>query len=144
LRKELGGAWRSGPVKVLERIEPLRAVLAKTVGGRGLVQVDRDRAPHVWHALRGGWHFNIAHTGLVSTVPKKNIHSHPGDAMGYGAAVLFPLGKVQGRIASNAAIDNRAKGGYFSRGSNNAADALFRIGKPVPPGTVKHGSKLGA
>jgi hypothetical protein len=56
-----------------------------------VVQIDRNRAKPVWHALRGGWHFNVARTGITAETPKKN---HPwsdiGDAMGYGAAVLFP------------------------------------------------------
>lgn len=95
LRKELGGVFRAGPVRPHERIEPLRAVLSRMQGGRALVQVDRERAATVWHALRGGWHFRVARTGLVSTVPEKNIHSHPGDAMSYGAAVLFPMGRMK-------------------------------------------------
>lgn len=88
--KSLGGKWRSGPVRLEERIEPLRSVLGRT----GLVRVDRLRAPEVWHALRGGWHFHVTRTGITSGEPVKNIHSHPGDAMSYGAAVLFPLGKI--------------------------------------------------
>jgi hypothetical protein len=92
--KELGGGWRSGPVKPLDGIEPLRAVLTRTTAGRGVVQVDRFRAAPVWHALRGGWHFAVSRTGLVSGVPFKDVHSHPGDAMRYGAAVLWPLNRI--------------------------------------------------
>lgn len=92
--KELGGSWRSGPIRPLDGIEPLRAVLSRTTQGRGVVQVDRFRAAPVWHALRGGWHFAVARSGLVGGVPVKDINSHPGDAMRYGAAVLWPLGKV--------------------------------------------------
>ena len=97
MKTALGGTWRPGPVKWLDRIEPLRSVLTRTVGGRGLIQVDRQMAAPVWHALRGGWHFHIARTGLVSGEPVKDIHSHPGDAMSYGAAVLFPMGQIGGR-----------------------------------------------
>lgn len=97
LKKELGGSWRSGPVKWEDRIEPLRAVLSRNVGRTGLVQVDRSRAAPVWHALRGGWHFHVARTGVVSGQAVKNIHSHPGDALSYGAAVLFPMGKLYDR-----------------------------------------------
>lgn len=145
LRKEIGGMWRSGPVKPLERINPLCAVLAKTIQGRGLVQVDRERAGAVWQALRGGWHYNIARTGLVSTVPKKNMHSHPGDALAYGAAILYPLGASQKKVSigQGASLDKPTQGGYFGNRGSGAADALFRIGKPVPPGTVRDGSKLG-
>lgn len=90
--KALGGSWKSGPVKWEPRIEPLRATLARTVSGRGLIQVDRHNAPEVWHAMRGGWHFHVSRQGITSGEPVKNIHSHPGDAMSYGAAVLYPLG----------------------------------------------------
>ena len=93
IKNALGGTWRPGPVKWEERRDPLQAVLTRTSKGRGVVQVDRDRAAAVWHALRGGYHYHVTRTSIVSTQPVKDIHSHPGDAMGYGAAVLFPLGK---------------------------------------------------
>ena len=97
LTKQLGGTWRSGPVRLGERIEPLRSILTRTSRGRGLVQVDRERAAAVWAALRGGWHFHISRTGVISGDPVKDIHSHPGDAMSYGAAVLFPMGRLRKR-----------------------------------------------
>lgn len=93
--KELGGRFIPGQIKVEDRVEPLRAALRKVRKGRGVVQVDRDRARPVWHALRGGWHFHRQKSGLVGQI-RKNIHSHPGDAMGYGAGWLFPLGKLKG------------------------------------------------
>jgi len=94
IRAELGGAFRGGPVSFLDRTEPLRAVLAKTVGGRGLLQVDRNEAREVFLALRGGWHFKETN-GVLSQAPVKDIHSHPGDALSYGAARLFPMGRLQ-------------------------------------------------
>lgn len=95
LKTELGGTWRDGPVRLNERLLPLQAILTRTLNGKGLVLVDKVRANAVWQALRGGWHFHVARTGVISGEPVKNIHSHPGDAMGYGAARLFPLGKLQ-------------------------------------------------
>lgn len=95
LKRELGGTWRSGPVSFRERRDPLQQVLTKTIGGQGVVQVDRENAKEVWFALRGGWHYHVARTGLISELPKKNMPSHPGDAMGYGAAVLFPTRQFQ-------------------------------------------------
>src|SRR6266446_2008333 len=94
LRKELGGTFVAGPVSFSERREPLRALLARQRGGRGVVQVDRVHAKEVWLALRGGWHYHIAKSGVSGTEPLKNAASHPGDAMGYGAAKLFPLGRI--------------------------------------------------
>lgn len=94
LRRELGGTFRSGPVSFSDRREPLRAILARQRGGRGIVQVDRVNAKPVWLALRGGWHFHVSRNGVPGNEPLKNMASHPGDAMGYGAAVLFPLGRL--------------------------------------------------
>lgn len=93
IKKYIGGPFRAGPVKWHERKNPLQALLTRTMSGIGIVQVDRHRAQKVWHALRGGWHYHKAKTGVVSAEPTKDIHSHPGDAMGYGAAVLFPMGR---------------------------------------------------
>lgn len=95
LKSELGGTWKPGPVKWEPRRDAIQSVLTKTMNGKGLVQVDRHRAKAVWYALRGGWHYHIARTGVISATPKKDEHSHPGDAMSYGAYILFPPGKVQ-------------------------------------------------
>jgi hypothetical protein len=134
LTKELGGQWRSGPVKLEDRIEPLRAVLTRTVGGRGLIQVDRDRAGAVWQALRGGWHFHVSRTGIISGDPKKNMHSHPGDAVSYGAGVLFPLGKLSG--ARPGGIVSPREASYFGGNRND-----FTIG-PQHGKLPAHGAKL--
>lgn len=94
IKKELGGSWRPGPIKPFQGIEPLRAVLTRTTGGRGVVQVDRFTASPIWQALRGGWHFHVARSGITSGDPRKDQHSHPGDTMRYLAAILFPLSKI--------------------------------------------------
>lgn len=95
IRMSLGGTFRPGPISIPERVNPLRAILrATTTGGHGIVQVDRTNAREVWQALRGGWHYHVAKSGVPSLDPVKDRHSHPGDAMGYGAAILFPLGRL--------------------------------------------------
>ena len=129
LLRELGGTWRKGPIKVHERTEPLRSVLTRTLEGRGVVQVDRHRAQEVWQALRGGWHFHVARNGIVSSEPFKDQHSHPGDAMGYGAAILYPMGRMQqrGKVAV------REPRGYFGGGRKVVTPA------PVP---LRQGDKL--
>lgn len=114
LIKELGGSWRAGPVKPYERIDPLNAVLRRTTGGKGVVQVDKQNAPHVWQALRGGWHYNVGRTGIVGGMPVKNQHSHPGDAMGYGAALLFPLGRLTQK--ERGLMQNPRQASYFQKG----------------------------
>jgi len=60
-----------------------------------VVQVDRKNARDVFLSLRGGWHFKESVSGIISPDPVKDIHSHPGDAMGYGASRLFPMGRAQ-------------------------------------------------
>jgi hypothetical protein len=134
LKTKLGGVWHSGPQKTAERLDPLRAVLTRTLGGRGLVQVDRDRATAVWQALRGGWHYHVARTGLVSGEPEKDMNSHPGDAMGYGAAYLFPMGRR--RVLGSQAMAELPQSGasYF----NQPSTFLGRPGIIVP----QHGDML--
>lgn len=134
IKKELGGTWRSGPIATHLRVDPLQAVLSRTIGGRGLVQVDRERANKVWQALRGGWHYHIARSGLIGTEPVKNEHSHPGDAMGYGAAILFPLGKIGAKKSGLFGTEPKTAG-YGSAPS-------FTIGPQRSGPEPKHGEKL--
>ena len=126
VKQLLGGTWRSGPVKLRERLDPLQAALTRTVGGRGMIQVDRERCASVWHALRGGYYFHVSRGGITSGEPVKNIHSHPGDACGYGAAILYPMGRSQGPRTGQG-LDKGAAGGYFDR---EAPQPI--IGKRVP------------
>jgi hypothetical protein len=140
IRNRLGGSWRSGPVQWDNRIEPLRAALSRNIGGRGLIQVDRDNAQAVHYALRGGWHFNVARTGLVSGIPVKDHHSHPGDAMSYGAAILFPMGKLRD---NSKGFKEPVEASYFKYGPQDVG-AGFQIGPgsgmmgPLP----EHGARL--
>lgn len=134
IRKAIGGHWVPGPVKLAQRIEPLRSALTRMIGGRGLIQVDRHRASAVHLALRGGWHFHVSRTGIVSGEPKKNIHSHPGDAMGYGAAYLFPLGKHFIEKENSLVRSNEAS--YFEK------EREWRIGPDFRRPLPAHGSKL--
>lgn len=136
VRKALGGHWRPGPVKWEARIEPLRSVLTRTTGGKGVVRVDRDNAKAVHHALRGGWHFHVARNQITASIPVKDIHSHPGDAMSYGAAILFPMGRLaKGDNPKGPANE----GSYFQRrGGARGPLGLERPGAQVP----EHGAPL--
>lgn len=110
IMSELGGVWIPGPIDIEDRVDPLRAVLRKTREGRGLLQVDRELAERVWWALRGGWHYRIARSGVVGSIVKDE-HSHPGDATGYLAAQLYPQGKA---TKARGAISSKT-GNYFDR-----------------------------
>jgi hypothetical protein len=144
IKKLIGGTFRAGPVRWEERINPLQSVLTRTIRGSGLVQVDRQNAPHVWHALRGGWHYNKARTGTVSAEAKKDQHSHPGDAMGYGAAILFPIGRLLADRKIDDSHDERA-GHYFGGGNWRSENGIIRpddplqIGPKGPAVMPKHG-----
>lgn len=135
----LGGFWRSGPVRWPERETPARSILRQTISGRGLVQVDRLNAKEVWYALRGGWHYHVARTGIVSAEPVKDIHSHPGDAFAYGASLLYPQGKL---------LPARAGGKYAPPASAWSGDGgapatgplgFERPGRRLPQETRKFG-----
>lgn len=141
LKKAIPGPWRSGPVRPEERIEPLRSLLSRNISGRGVLQVDREFAEPVWFALRGGWHHHVARTGVVSGVPTKDIHSHPGDALSYGAAILFPMGRGTGKLPASSA---RQPGSYFPQSGLSRAQTGGLSFGPRPAGgngMPKHGSK---
>lgn len=130
LLRELGGTWRNGPVRTAARVEPLRAALTRVVDGKGLIRVDRERAGAVWQALRGGWHYHVSRSGITSVEPLKNIHSHPGDALAYGAAILFPLGKFNERKSG---IITPQKAGYFEQ-TKGQPSFIGRPGLVLPRG----------
>jgi len=127
----LGGIWRPGPVTIDARTLPLNAVLGRLLGdGLGVVQVDRDSAKPVWHALRGGWHYDVHHGGVRAPLPKKDIHSHPGDCMGYGAAMLFPQGRPRGTKPERPAL--QPKVATFFRGHGSVIlSKLPKHGDPI-------------
>lgn len=108
--RELGGVWVPGPIDVDGRIDPLRDVLRKQREGRGIVLVDAENAEAVWFSLRGGWHYRKARSGVIGGI-LKDKHSHPGDCMGYGAALLFPGGRVVGKKP----VIESTVGNYFNR-----------------------------
>lgn len=118
IKTKIPGPFTPGPNDIQARIDPLGAVLAKTLMGRGVVQVDRQRAREVWYALRGGWHFADVKSGAMSNEPVKNMHSHPGDALGYGAAVLWPMVRSTSEASSRVVAPRTP--GYFGRGNGGA------------------------
>lgn len=127
IRRELGGRWRPAPKEISARIDPLNSILRKrTTDGSGRVQVDREKAKAVWYALRGGWHYDVGRTGVISEDPVKDIHSHPGDTMGYGAAILFPLGELRKRKTTR----RPQSASYFGRGQTGLG--IERPGARLP------------
>ena len=87
--------FEPGPVAPDARIQALKSILGgPTNRGRGRLQIDPDEAQPVRKALRGGMHWpkdgngNPLHNWEAAK-RKSGVHSHPFDALGYGAAVLF-------------------------------------------------------
>lgn len=121
LRNELGGRWRKAPADIKSRTNPINTALSRQINGTGMIQVDKRRAKEVHHALRGGWHYKKHQGGTFSPNPAKNKHSHPGDAIGYGAAVLFPNGAVSVK---------RAKRGFLPPGMASHFSKKTFLGRP--------------
>jgi hypothetical protein len=99
IREKLGGRFTPGPIDLASGVDPLNKRLGLLgPGGQAMIQVDRERAKAVWHALRGGWHL-AKHAGDVTgTTPVKNHpHSDVGDTMRYVAGILFPRGEQRQR-----------------------------------------------
>jgi hypothetical protein len=129
IRKELGGVFTPGPINIPSRVEPLREVLRRTRDGRGVVLVDKKLARHVWHALRGGWHYHVTRAGTVGQI-SKDEHSHPGDCMGYGAALLFPMGRP--KDDRHAPVKSRAASYFNSAPHPGTSLGMARPGARLP------------
>jgi hypothetical protein len=141
IKRELGGRWTPGPVRIPERVNPLRWALSQIRNGTGLLQVNKDHAEAVYFALRGGWHHHTSRTGTTNETPKKNEHSHPGDAMGYGAALLFPNGQVTGTKKTSS---KAYKGTNYFGSRGRAGLGMERPGAKIPKEAKTLGRQDGA
>ena len=112
----LGGTWAPGPPRLNDRVESARAALRRRTGTQGFVQVSSTNAQRLYLALRGGWHFPKHRSGVIGSEPVKDMHSHPGDAFGYGGAKWFPTGDPS-EVARRMREDKDARprpAGYWS------------------------------
>ncbi len=143
IKSELGGRYYPGPATWQPRRDAARRVLGLLRGGSGLVQIDEKRAKPLWHALRGGWHYQRHANSIISQQPRKDIHSHPGDAFSYGAAVMFPAGehKTRGNLAGNISIRQPR---YFQRRSQAAPFDPLAITRSAVPSEAPpaHGASM--
>lgn len=120
------GRWRKAPSDWEARRDCAKEVLRKTRNGTGMVQIARAPALKLWHALRGGWHYRVSAAGIASSKPEKDVHSHPGDAFGYGCTVYYPLGRRR-KPHSQGTVSPR-KATYF--GGRRRGNAGLGIGTP--------------
>lgn len=140
IRETLGGACYPGVVDFQSGADAMNATLAQLRDGRGLVEVDKKRAQAVWWALRGGWHFPLNHSGVTSSHALKNDHSHPGDAMRYGASRFFPMGRLRGKKSARA--PKRGPRYFKNARPGQIPKEAREIKDPSDPKEVQRGTKL--
>jgi hypothetical protein len=119
IRKMIGGGFRAGVISEWERLDALKRILMRT----NILKVDKTYARDLWHALRGGWHRHISAQGIVGGIVK-DIHSHPGDALSYGASVLYPVRRL--------GVDARKRSSIPLMGINNSGTARPAIDPNKP------------
>ena len=95
IESKLGTTFEPGPVSWDERREALKTGLSRLADGGPYILLSHHEGK-LHRALRGGWHYKKDATGRIMTNdPVKDMHSHPGDAFGYGLSVV--LGRYQGK-----------------------------------------------
>lgn len=121
IEEELSTTFEPAPVDWNARREGIKEALSRLSGGEPMVLLSRNEG--ILHrALRGGWHYRKDATGKVmSDKPVKDKHSHPGDAFGYGMAVILGKG---GRLQENQDWKNRMtyQQARFAQASYNVLD----------------------
>jgi hypothetical protein len=82
------------------RRETLKEAFAMTVDGEPKIIVSSDDDIMI-EALGGGWHYPKSPSGVIGENPVKDKHSHPGDALSHGLAmILHPNDKPRKRYDS--------------------------------------------
>lgn len=98
VEKELGSVFRGGPGAWKIRQQGVKNALLEEIHGPTgkkhpfILLSGSPLVQPLHNALRGGWCYRLAPSGLrVGTVPMKNLHSHPGDALSYGVCELLSM-----------------------------------------------------
>jgi hypothetical protein len=100
IEKELKTFFRPGPKAWSIRQQGMKnALLATIPGNKPFVYLSASPLVQPLHqALRGGWAYRMSPSGLrIGTIPMKNHHSHPADALSYGVCELLSMSEG-GRI----------------------------------------------
>lgn len=131
IKEKLGGRWRPGPTDIHAGTDPLNKRIGLLgPGGLGMIQIDRERAKPVWHALRGGWHFPKHKGGVVGGQPVKN---HPdsdiGDTLRYFAGLYFPRGEAKMKRSGR---HRGSSGARYTAGRPSLADSLRKVVTQIP------------
>jgi hypothetical protein len=112
IEKELNTCVEYGAKNWDPRKQACKKALGMLIDGRPFVQISKHEG--ILHrALQGGWHYKTDNSGNViggqNAKPKKDIHSHPGDAFSYGMSLI--VGKLGRSIQKPAPV----MPGLFSR-----------------------------
>jgi hypothetical protein len=108
--------FEKGPSRWDPRRQGAKELLSQMVDGQPRFRLCRsDRVMH--KALSGGWHYRKDSSGRVlRDLPVKDIHSHPGDTFGYGAATLLQMQDVRPPRSVTAVLNSMPRmaglGGY--------------------------------
>ena len=100
LERMLGTSFTPGPPDWPARRDSLRHALSTLIGGVPMILIDGTECRPLIRALRGGWRYPKDNAGKVGHLPIKDMHSHPGDALGHGLSVLAPFQDVVKRLVA--------------------------------------------
>ena len=94
IEKELNTNFRGGPPTWNVRKQGIKNALLERNPDTGQPFILLSGSPltqPLHQSLRGGWHYRKFPTGVISKIPLKNQHSHPGDALSYGVCELLHM-----------------------------------------------------
>jgi hypothetical protein len=94
IERELNTYFEDGEMSWEKRRETLKEGFNMMVDGEPRILISSNDAIMI-EALGGGWHYNKNPAGVVlNDKPVKDIHSHPGDALSHGLAMLLHPGGI--------------------------------------------------
>ena len=98
INTELGAAFEQGEKSWNNRREALKEMFNRNIDGEPMFLLSRhDTVLH--RAFRGGWHYGRDNSGVImKDKPRKDLHSHPGDAVSHGIAKIIMRPKILDRL----------------------------------------------
>jgi hypothetical protein len=98
INTELNTSFERGEKDWNNRREALKEMFNRNVDGEPMVQLSHsDTILH--RCFRGGWHYGRDNSGnIIRDKPRKDLHSHPGDAVSHGIAKIIMRPKMVDRM----------------------------------------------
>jgi len=114
IESRLKTIFEPGPIPWGPRREAWKVALNRMVGGYPYVMLSQGERV-LNRCLRGGWHYRKDNSGrIIRENAVKDIHSHPGDAGGYGLSRLLGMLAQQERQRQRQAVQ-RSRGSAVNR-----------------------------